>query len=147
MKRLLRVLLLLVAGSLIAAEDKDAAKKELAKFQGTWIFESMVSDGEKVPPDSFKGSTLTIKDGIFTVKEGDTIYKGTFKVDPTKKPKEIDVIFTEGPDKGETMMGIYEIDGDTYRPCFAIGGKDRPKELASKKGSGIILQVLKKQKK
>jgi uncharacterized protein (TIGR03067 family) len=38
---------------------------------------------------------------------------GTVTVNSMKKPKAIDVAMTEGPEKGKTVLGIYEIDGDT----------------------------------
>jgi uncharacterized protein (TIGR03067 family) len=147
MKSSLPVLLIFFCAFFATADDKDAVKKDLAKFQGTWTFESIEIEGEKVPPESLKGSKLTIKDDTFIVKEGDITYKGTFKIDPTKKLKEIDVTFTDGPEKGTTMLGIYEIDDDTYRPCFKMMGKERPTEFTAKKGSGQGLEVLKKEKK
>jgi uncharacterized protein (TIGR03067 family) len=147
MKSSLPVLLLFFCAFFAAADDKDAVKKELAKFQGTWIFESIEIEGEKAPPESLKGSKLIIKDDTFSVKAGDVTYKGTFKIDPTKKLKEIDVTFTDGPDKGTTMLGIYELDDETYRPCFKMNGKDRPTEFTGKKDSGQGLEVLKKEKK
>lgn len=147
MKSFLALVVLLAASSFLTADDKDAAKKELAKFQGTWIFESIEVEGEKVPPEGLKGSKLTIKDDTFTVTGADGLFKGTFKIDPTKKLKEIDVTFTDGPEKGKTMVGIYELDDETYKPCFKMEGKDRPTEFTGKKGSGQGLEVLKKEKK
>jgi uncharacterized protein (TIGR03067 family) len=147
MKSSLPVSLIFFCAFFATADDKDAVKKDLAKFQGTWTFESIEIEGEKVPPESLKGSKLIIKDDTFSVKEGDVTYKGTFKIDPTKKLKEIDVTFTDGPEKGTTMLGIYEIDDDTYRPCFKMMGKERPTEFTAKKGSGQGLEVLKKEKK
>ena len=45
------------------------------------------------------------------------------------------------------MKGIYEIDGDNYKVCFAPPGKDRPKEFSSKGDEGLTLSVWKKAKK
>jgi uncharacterized protein (TIGR03067 family) len=147
MKSILALFALFAIAFFISADDKDAVKKEMAKFQGTWTFESIEVEGEKVPADNLKGSKMIIKDDTFTVTAGDGTHKGTFKIDPTKKLKEIDVTFTEGPEKGTTMLGIYEIEDDTYRPCFKMTGKERPTEFTGKKGSGQGLEVLKKEKK
>jgi uncharacterized protein (TIGR03067 family) len=57
------------------------------------------------------------------------------------------VSVTEGPDKGKTFLGIYELSGDDYKVCFAPAGKGRPVEFSSKEGSGNILQVWKRGKK
>ena len=46
--------------------------------------------------------------------------------------------------KKEVMLGIYELDGDHYKVCFAPTGKPRPSEFASRPGSGNFLQVWKR---
>jgi len=45
------------------------------------------------------------------------------------------------------MLGIYELEPDSYKVCFAPAGKPRPTEFASTPGSGQILQLWKRQKK
>ena len=143
------VVLLAVSSFLLADKDKDndkAVKKELVKFEGTWKIESMVIDGKEAPPEVFKEAKLVCKGDQFTMTHGDVVYKGTFKVDPSKKPKEIDVTFTEGPEKGKTVKGIYEVDDETYKVCMSEDEKDRPKKLESKEGSGHVLEILKKVK-
>jgi uncharacterized protein (TIGR03067 family) len=136
-----------VALLLVAADDKDEVKKEIERFEGTWKFESLELDEAKVPTDSFKDSKLVIKGDKFTYKEGDAEYGGTFKVDVSKKPKTIDITFTAGPEKGKSFKGIYELDGDTYKVCLDPKGKDRPTKFETKKGTGVVLEVLKREKK
>ena len=44
------------------------------------------------------------------------------------------------------MLGIYELEGDTFKVCFAAPGKaDRPTEFKSAAGSGHRLLVLKRE--
>jgi uncharacterized protein (TIGR03067 family) len=139
--------LLVALGLVFTADgDKEAAKKELDKFQGTWTIESLELEGKKQPEDASKGFKLVIKGDQFTSSQGDLVYKGYFKVDVGKKPKTIDITFTEGPEKGKTIVGIYELEGDTYKVCLNMNDKDRPKEFVSKEGSGHVLEVLKRQK-
>ena len=73
-------------------------------------------------------------------------FKGTFKLDPSKKPKAVDALVTEGEFKGKTLLGIYGLEGDTLRACYAPPGKKRPTEFASKEGSGNYLYVYRRQK-
>jgi uncharacterized protein (TIGR03067 family) len=54
--------------------------------------------------------------------------------------------FTEGPEKGNTALGIYELDGDEWKLCLTITAKDRPTEFAAKPKSGLGLEVLKREK-
>ena len=49
-------------------------------------------------------------------------------------PEAIDYVLLEGPNKGKTLLGIYELTGDTLKSCFAAPGKDRPTDFATKAG-------------
>ncbi len=137
-------LLALVAGFLIAADDP---KDELKKLEGTWTMVSGEKDGKPVAEQTIKAAKLVIKGDQHDVKIGDEGYKGTHKIDPSKKPKTIDATDTDGPFKGKTVHGIYELDGDTFKVCFAKPGEDRPKEFSTKSGTGHILHVWKREKK
>jgi uncharacterized protein (TIGR03067 family) len=68
--------------------------------------------------------------------EDRVIAAGTLKFDPGKKLKAVDMTYTEGPDKGKTFTGIYQLDGDKAKFCRA-GSPDegRPKEFKTKAGS------------
>jgi uncharacterized protein (TIGR03067 family) len=132
---------------LVAADDKDNTKKEIERFRGTWKLESLEIEGQALPEEAIKDTRLTIDGNKFTAKDSQATYKGTFKVDISKKPKTIDVTFTEGPEKGTTMIGIYELEGDTYKVCLDPQGKERPTKFESKKGSRNVLEVLKREKK
>jgi uncharacterized protein (TIGR03067 family) len=96
--------------------------------------------------DDFKKSRLIIKGDRFTFKTEQGSGAGTFKVDLAQKPKKIDVTFTDGPEKGKTAQGIYELEGDTYKVCIALAGKERPTTFASKPNSGHVLEVLQREK-
>ena len=137
-------LLALVAGLLVGADDP---KDELKKLEGTWTMVSGEKDGKSEAEKTIKAAKLVIKGDQHDVKIGDDIFKGTHKVDPSKKPKTIDATDTEGPFKGKTVYGIYELGADTFKVCFAKAGDDRPKEFSTKSGTGHILHVWKKEKK
>ena len=99
-----------------------------------------------MPEQAIAGSKLEIAGNKFTSTTGDVVYKGTYKLDATQKPKTIDLMFTEGPEKGTTALGIYELNGDTWRICLTVTAKERPKEFATKSGSGLALKTLKRKK-
>src|SRR5262245_46703706 len=123
-------LLILSVGLFIAADAKDDARKDLDKMQGTWLLVSGERDGKKFSEEEIKQSKLIIKDNTFRIPRSEvgTSHEGTFKIDPGKKPKEIDSINGSGKDKGKTWLGIYELDGDLKKVCFAPPGKERPKD-------------------
>ena len=143
------VVLLAVAGAWASADDgdkKEAVQRELKKFEGIWVMASGESDGKPVAADVVKKSRLVIQGTRHTVKVGDDTYVGTHALDPTKSPKTIDVKDTEGPFKGKTVKGIYELTDDAFRICIAPPDKDRPTEFTTKSGTGTLMHEWKKQK-
>jgi uncharacterized protein (TIGR03067 family) len=146
-----RTLFVLIAAVLfIAADDKkdEAVKKDLEKLQGDWSMVSSEHTGQKLPDEAVKEYTRTIKDGQVTVfVSGKAVVEATIKIDPTKKPKTMDVTYTSGDNKDKTMPGIYEIDGDTCKVCFAPVDKERPTEFGAKEGTDHVVTVWKKEKK
>jgi uncharacterized protein (TIGR03067 family) len=142
---------LLVVGVvfLVAADDAaENVKKELARFEGTWRWVLIETEKMKISEDDLKDTRVQLMGDKFTVTENaNSTFGGTFKVDPSKKPKTIDVTFGDGPEKGKIALGIYELEEDTYKVITDPAGKSRPTDFAVKPGSGHVLQVLKREKK
>jgi uncharacterized protein (TIGR03067 family) len=135
-----------VGWTLTAAEPSDEARKDLEKLQGTWLRVSGETDGKAVPEATLKEQKLTIKGDKYTLVTGKETREGTIKLDPAKSPRAIDLMPTEGPNKGKTLQGIYELDGDTFKYCLALPGKDRPTKFTSEAGSGHLLFTNKREK-
>jgi uncharacterized protein (TIGR03067 family) len=131
--------------------NAEAVAKDLQVLKGAWRMNSKEVDGRKFSDKEIKDVIGTIDEsGGVLVRRGDKVLgEGTVKLDPTKKPKTIDVAFTEGEHKGKTALGIYEIEGDTFRVCLARpgSGDGRPAEFFAKAGSGRILVVYQREKK
>ena len=150
------VLLLLSTTALIAADNQsDMTKEELIRqdyerLTGTFSLVSGVVDGKPVPEEVRKKTILVTDHDKFTVSTGDeagTSSGGTFVIDPTWKPKTVDSLQADGPDKGKTVLGIYEIiDANHKRACWAPVGQPRPTAFTSEPGSGHILQVWERKK-
>jgi uncharacterized protein (TIGR03067 family) len=144
-------LFLITAGVcfLIAADDAgDLIKKDMARLEGEWSMVSGQINGKAMPDAFLKGSRRVAKDAVTTVTIGGMPFmKAKFTIDPSKKPKTIDYLMLEGLTKGKKQFGIYELDGDTVRFCFASPGKERPDDFTAKEGSGRTLSVWKKSNK
>jgi uncharacterized protein (TIGR03067 family) len=130
-------------------EVKEAVAKDLQAFQGTWRLSAKEVDGKKFSEEAINDVIATNDgSGRFSVRRGDKVIgEGAVKLDPTRKPKAIDVTFTEGERKGETVLGIYEIGGGAFRVCVARPGDGRPAEFSAKSGSGRTLIVYQREKK
>ena len=147
--------LILTTGAIMAADGPskdDPFKAERDKLRGTWLAVSLVNDGktlmdEKTPPKKGPTTKLVYDANKWLIKVGDkTVASGVFKIDSTKKPKEIDIMDETGITNDKTKLGIYELDGDTYKYCLAPAGKPRPTDFTSKEGSGHSLGVSKREK-
>ena len=138
------IVLLALAGTGVAQD----AKKEMAQLEGEWTMVSGEIDGQTLPEEMRKTAKRVVKDGQTTVTIGGRLFmKAKFAIDPAKKPKTIDYTMTEGPTKGKTQLGIYELEGDTVKFCFAAPDKERPTEFTAGEGSRRTLSVWKRDKK
>jgi uncharacterized protein (TIGR03067 family) len=130
------------------AIPQDAVKKEMALLEGEWSMVSGEADGQVMPREFVQTGKRSAKDGETTITMGGRVYfKATFSIDPKKKPKAIDYVMTEGPTKGKTHLGIYELEGDTVKFCFAAPGKERPTDFTAKEGSQRTLSGWTREKK
>jgi uncharacterized protein (TIGR03067 family) len=141
------VLIGLAAVSLAQGAESEAAKKDQALLQGEWTMVSGSADGESMPEEMARQmKRVCTGNETLTTMGGQPYLKATFALDPSKKPKAIDYEMTGGFTKGQKQLGIYEVDGDTFKSCFAKPGAARPTEFASKPGDGWTLSVWKRAK-
>jgi uncharacterized protein (TIGR03067 family) len=114
---------------------------DLEKLQGTWTIVDLEVEGRAMPG----GSRVVLEGDRFTTIAMGSDYGGTVELNSAKSPKTFDLLFTSGPHKGAKSLGVYELDGDTWRICLAFAGiKTRPKEFATKPGSGFALETLRR---
>jgi uncharacterized protein (TIGR03067 family) len=123
------------------------AAKELAKLDGTWEVTSLTIGGVELVKQLPEKMIITFKDGAFTWSTNEQPGK-IVSIDPNKKPKEIDYLYTEGPNKGKAQKAIYMLDGDTYTDCFGeVGNDSRPGEFKSTRDNDLTVMVYKRVKK
>jgi uncharacterized protein (TIGR03067 family) len=122
-----------------------ASKQELQRIQGSWQFVSLVDNGEKTAEAELKDRTIFCGGDAFIVRSGEHfVQAGSQKLDPSKSPKSINIMISQGDRKGDILLGIYELDGDTFKVCFDTEGQERPTEFKSEQGSGKLLVVYKR---
>ncbi len=114
---------------------------DLKALQGKWIIVSLEMDGQTMPSAE---AAIAVKAGRFTTTAMGGEYSGPLDVDETTAPKSFNLHFEAGPEKGNTSYGIYELDADTWKICLTLRGGARPKKFATKPGSGLALETLKR---
>jgi uncharacterized protein (TIGR03067 family) len=139
-------LCLLGVAALADPAPLEPAKAELKKLEGVWIVESHEHGGKKTPAKKLITWNLTVKGDRFTTREGlELLDESEVKLNP--KARTIDLKLTAGPDKGQTVLGIYKLEGGVLTVCVAEPGKPRPGAFAAKEGTGATLFVFKRAKK
>jgi uncharacterized protein (TIGR03067 family) len=142
------VLGVLVAGLAAAGfADDDAVKNELKRHQGTWIATASTFDGQNAPEEVVRSIKRIVTDDHVVWERNGKRFAGTkFALDSTTEPRTIDVIPDGGRNRGERILGIYKLDGDTLTICMAAPGQPRPREFKADKGSGWTLQMFTQEK-
>ena len=124
------------------ADNKDDAKL----VDGTWLGSKAELSGKPYPEELTRTIRITVEKGRYKVAHSGTSEEGLFKLDPSAKPKSLDMIGTDGPNKGNKLLAIYELDGDTLKVCYDLTGKSRPKEFKTTEGSQLYLVIYKREK-
>ena len=124
-----------------AANDQDSKR-----IQGKWSISSAELAGDPLPAELFKKMTLILEKDKYTLKSASPDDIGTTSIDDSKQPRQLDIKGIEGPNKGKTMLAIYELEGDTLKVCYDLEGKSRPMEFKTEKGSKQFLAVYKRVK-
>src|SRR5438105_6502072 len=105
----------------------------MKELQGAWNIASLEVDGETMPASG----TITVKGTTFVSLGMGSTYEGNLKIDAKAKPHAIDMVFTKGPEKGNTNLGIFEINGDAWRLCLNMTGGARPTKFSTKGGKEL----------
>ena len=132
--------------------DKKTAETDMEKLQGDWKLVSLEADGTGWRGAKFSDiGNLTIEgDRLFSPdrEEPEQSWKGTFRLDTTRKPKRI-TIYNQGPSGDLRFNGIYSVDKDELKLCLNEDGtaKAIPSEFKTSKGSPFIFVTFKRMNK
>jgi uncharacterized protein (TIGR03067 family) len=109
------------------APSSVAVSDESQRIQGSWSRSGVVLGDIPIPADSLKSIGLKLQDGKYE-KTGNVSEpeKGTYVLDTSKNPVNLTMTCTEGANAGQTILGICQLDGDTFRICVNLPGTNRP---------------------
>ena len=144
-RNLVAILLLFVPVGLAgdAPSGPKEAKKDLQRLQGSWQMESY-EDGKKTKIDA-KKRALFFGANTVAFRDGDRLLQmGMVNLNTAKSPRRVDVLVKKEKNDDSTMLGIYELKGDTLKVCFDPEGDARPTAFEAKAGSSHFVAVYKR---
>jgi uncharacterized protein (TIGR03067 family) len=134
-----------------AASDRtarEAAQRDYARLSGTWRLVRAIVNGTAVPEPQVRQTILITDGNTFRFPQAagvGTHPAGTFTINPSTIPPQVDSVAAGGTNAGQVTLGIYEIVDATHkRACWGPPGGARPTEFESPPGSGRILQYWEK---
>jgi uncharacterized protein (TIGR03067 family) len=154
---------MLISGWLAAAVFNAAPEPgpDHKAMQGSWRVIEYDQNGKRLPAEILKKMKVVIqadritiqprlvvevtpltKDRVkFSLDEGKSD-ESQFKLNPGKKTKVMDLTWLRG---AKTTKGMYLLDGDTLRICFAMADGNRPKKFPDEPKSGLVRLVLQRE--
>jgi uncharacterized protein (TIGR03067 family) len=114
-------------------------------IEGTWLAVSGELGGKAFPDALLRTLKLVVAGDAYTVTVGHAVDRGTLALDATPSPKRLDVHGTEGPNRGKTLLAIYERSGDLLRICYDLTGRSRPTEFDTIEGAPTFLVTYRRQ--
>jgi RNA polymerase sigma factor (sigma-70 family) len=112
-----------------------AEKSDLERLQGTWVAVSGEWAGNIDSGPALRDQKLVVAGRRLNYWTKKGPHEGSFRLDPTREPREIDMNF----DGGALTRGIYELDGDRLKLRWTKVG-DRPAGFDT--GDGDVLAIL-----
>lgn len=133
--------------ALAQPSNEEKAKKDLERMQGTWTLHALEVNGKDVPAPKLEGTILIIKKDDYRTKVKDKEQPGfRLKLDPSKKPKAVDMIKTMPGSPDEVIKGIYTFEGDTLKFCRGLTKEqERPNQFATWPDTNYFVVTWKKQ--
>ena|SRR6266404_5720941 len=114
-------------------------------LSGTWSCISATVDGKALSKETTDLLRLTLtQDHYKTEKGSEVLFDSLYTIDPSRVPKQINMVGTEGDLAGKEAPGIYSLGGDTLRICYVMPGLPRPEEFQSLAGSKVFLVIWKR---
>jgi uncharacterized protein (TIGR03067 family) len=139
------IVLTFVAACLAVTAAFAGNAAEMKKFDGKWKVTRLETEGQQVGSDDVPALSLKFEGAELVYDSGEGEKKGTYKIDPEKTPKEIDISHKSPTGEDETLKGIYKFEDKKLILCLPVPGAGdvgRPSEFKTVTGSKLILITL-----
>lgn len=117
-------------------------QNDLELLQGSWDVSELEMEGQTISGGMLANARVVITGNRFSSIGMGAVYEGTVTLNASASPRQLDMKFEAGPEKGNTNYGIYELDGDAWKICLATRSKVRPSTFSASAGSGFVFETL-----
>jgi len=123
-------------------DDLTRMRNDLERIQGTWSVVELEMEGQTISGGMLGNARVEIIGNRFSSVGMGSVYEGTLILDDSANPRHITMQFDVGPEKGNTNLGIYQLDGDALKICLSTRGTVRPAVFSAAAGSGFVFETL-----
>ena len=114
-----------VAGSFEAEVEEKPDLADAKKLFGAWQATGGETGREKQSAMDVRGTRISFDYTHISLHEGERTTEADYRLDPEKNPKQIDLTLTGAGNKGEKLLGIYRLDGESLTLCVGEPGQAR----------------------
>jgi uncharacterized protein (TIGR03067 family) len=144
----------IAALSLALLWQSAALAGDLDQLGGTWKVTAMSFDGKEVPADvarmmsySFAKNKATARGRLASAGDRFLPMAGSDDYTVTLgKSGDLKTIDLKPTGRGRTLVGIYDLDGDTLKLCIGYTGQ-RPKQFSSAGATGVSMMTCQRESK
>lgn len=129
-----------------AGQADPAKNSDTDLLQGAWTPVATEENGKREdaenPPELKEKSAWTFEGSAIRGYAGGETFEATYTLGSKNGQKTIDILITDGTDKGRRQQALYEISGDVLRLCMYPDKRaemEVPAEFASQGDAGIII--------
>jgi uncharacterized protein (TIGR03067 family) len=141
-----RVLVSVAALGLLGADSEpELVKREHKRLEATWRVVRAEVGGTAIPAKEYRELRMVFKGDGFTARRGDEEpQEGSFRVNPAKNPKEMDITRGKDPARQHKQIAIYQLTGELLTICSCDANGERPTSFDTREHPTWTLMVLRR---
>lgn len=115
-----------------------ATAADKSRLQGTWT--ATVAERNGRPAPEILGNQITFRGDEFVIRnrDGQRLYEGTFRKDPTQQPTAIDFRHLTGSMRGRIWLGIFHREGDMLKISDNAADPNQPRPTRFNEARGYV---------
>jgi len=121
--------------------------EDLRSLQGVWrLVRYDTPDGASLSEKDTGLQFLFVRDRL-TVRRGMSVVSDArIQLDPSARPRHVDLHPTIGPNRSDVSQGIYQLDGDVLQFCAVPPGEERPSRFTPQSAHQVGRMILHREK-